>query len=272
MRIRTLLIPVIAGWMILTQLGCSAPEAAIETGHPMTIAVRRGIADGKQTFDHGKLDKLLRAHVDDTGMVDYTALATKRATLREYLGTVAETDLAQYGRDELLALLINAYNGYTLDWIVENLPLKSIRDTDNPWKKERHLVGGHTVSLDFIEHKILRVTELFDEPRVHFGVNCASKGCPPLRNRAYTGAHVGEELEETLKGALTQPRQLRVEGGRVRVNQIFSWFGDDFRRGGGTLAEFLALRAPEEAAKILREKGDAAISYIDYDWSLNSSE
>ncbi len=238
----------------------------------MTVAVRKGIASGEKRFDHSGFDRLLRDHVTETGMVHYDALAAERGTLEEYLRSITAADLEEYGREELLALLINAYNGYTLDWIVQNLPIRSIKDTSDPWKGERCTVGGHRVSLDFLEHQLLRAQGLFDEPRVHFGVNCASKGCPPLRNRAFTGGHVREELEGAVRSALSQPSQLRVDGERVLVNQIFSWFGEDFRRDGKTLSEFLAPRAPAAAAEILGEEGDAAISFIDYDWSLNAAE
>lgn len=263
--------PLLVGLLVLavTPLACSAPRATIEEEHPVTVAVRKGIESGGERFDHSAYDRLLREHVRDTGAVDYSGLREDRPALGAYLRTLGEADLTRYGRDELLALIINAYNAFTLDWIVENLPLRSIRDTDDPWKAARHRFAGETVSLDFLEHSILRVPALFDEPRIHFGVNCASLGCPPLRNRAYTGPEVRAQLEAATRSALARPAHLRVDGERVLVNKIFDWFGEDFRREGNTLSAFLIPRAPEGAAAVLREGGDAAIGFLPYDWSLS---
>ncbi len=262
--------------ILLLTTSCSAPKALLDSGHPLTSAVEAGIASGKKTFDHSSYDRLLKAHVTDTGTVDYTALAKERPTLTAYLEQVKGVDLSDYGREELLALLMNAYNALTIDWILahqslESGPLQSIRDTTKPWKGERHRVGGTVVSLDFIEHSLLRVPTLFNEPRVHFGVNCASKGCPPLRNEAFVGSRVRDQLEDSVTRALAMPSQLRVEGEKVLVSEIFNWFGEDFRRGESSLPEFLIPRAPAAAALILREKGSAAIGFLPYDWSLNGS-
>ena len=259
------------GLLLTIAVGCSAPTAARADGHPLTLAVEAGLKEGKSTFDHSSYDQLLRKHVSETGAVSYTGLAKERKTLQQYIKSIERADFSKYGREELLALIINAYNALTLDWIIDNWPLESIRDTHKPWKEKRHKVGGATVSLDFLEHQLLRVPELFTEPRIHFGVNCASKGCPPLRNEAYVGSKVRDQLEDATVKALRQKGQLEVRDGRVWVSMIFSWFGDDFRRGESNLATFLIPRAPAPAAKILREEGEGSIRYLDYDWSLNGS-
>ena len=259
------------GLLLLIAVGCSAPTAARADGHPLTLAVEAGLKEGKETYDHSVYDRLLRKHVSATGTVSYTGLAGDRKELQGYLKGLERADFSKYGREELLALIMNAYNALTLDWILENWPLESIRDTHKPWKEKRHKVGGATVSLDFLEHQLLRVPELFDEPRIHFGVNCASIGCPPLRNEAYVGAKVRNQLEDAAVKALRQKGQLEVRDGRVWVSMIFSWFGDDFRRGDSDLAKFLIPRVPAAAAEILRKEGEGSIRYLDYDWSLNGS-
>ena len=257
--------------LTLALAGCSAPRAAIDTDHPLTEQVAAGIERGSKTFDHSAFDALLRARVTAEGLVDYAAIAEDRAALDGYIARLADVRLAEHGKEEILALLINAYNALTLEWIVDNLPLASIRDTDDPWKAKRHTLAGQQVSLDFIEHSLLRVPELFDEPRIHFGVNCASLGCPPLRAEAYTGARVRTQLAEATRRALTMPRQLKVTGDTVAVNRIFDWFGEDFRRGDRTLVGFLGEYAPAAAVAVLEERGDAAIEFLDYDWSLNAA-
>ena len=259
------------GFLLTIAVGCSAPTAARADGHPLTLAVEAGLKQGNATFDHSSYDQLLRKHVSETGSVSYTGLAKERKTLQQYIRSIERADFSKYGREELLALIINAYNALTLDWIIDNWPLESIRDTHKPWKEKRHKVGGATVSLDFLEHQLLRVPELFTEPRIHFGVNCASKGCPPLRNEAYVGSKVRDQLEDATVKALRQKGQLEVRDGRVWVSMIFSWFGDDFRRGESNLATFLIPRSPAPAAEILRKEGEGSIRYLDYDWSLNGS-
>jgi len=252
--------------------GCSAPSAAPAPGHPLAAQIQRGLEGGTDRFDHGGLDRLLGAHVDTEGRVDYSGLAAERALLQDYLRALAEADLSRLGREELLALLINAYNAFTLDWVVENLPLVSIRETSEPWTGERHRLGGSTVSLDFIEHSLLRVPELFDEPRIHFAVNCASRGCPPLSAKAFVGGRIREQLAGATTRALAREDQLRVEGDRVRVTRLLDWFASDFERDGGTRAGFLARYAPPPARALLEAQGDRVLSFLEYDWSLNGTD
>jgi len=254
----------------LLLFGCSAPEAVQDSHHPLTAAVKQGIARGEGSFDHSAFDQILQSHVRENGDVDYSALLRNRKALQDYVSQIGSADLSQYGRDELLALIINAYNALTLDWILQHYPgIRSIKQTPDPWKAPRHLVGGEQVSLDFLEHSLLRVPELFDEPRIHFGVNCASRGCPTLYHRAFTGEAVLEQLEEATRKGLGSSSQLRVEGDRVLLSQIFSWFRGDFTRDGKPLSQWLIPRVPSDAREILLRRGDDGIAIFGYDWALN---
>ncbi|MFQ5653182.1 MAG: DUF547 domain-containing protein [Planctomycetota bacterium] len=269
-RVNRRALPLIAvPLLLLATSACSAPRASLEEKHPLTVAVKKGIAEGAAAFDHSAFDALLKKHVTPDGSVDYEGLRARHKDLGRYLERIGAADLSTLPRDELLAFLINAYNAWTLDLILDHYPLKSIRELDTPWKKPRCRVGGETVSLDFIEHSLLRVEELFDEPRVHFAVNCASLGCPPLRAGAFTARGISRQLDEAVRAALRNPRQLVVKGDRVGVTAILSWFGSDFTRKHGTLASFLIPHAPPEAAAILRKRGDDAIFFLDYGWELN---
>ncbi|HIN79769.1 MAG TPA: DUF547 domain-containing protein [Planctomycetes bacterium] len=259
----------ILGLLLSLWVGHSAPVASPVEGHPLTEAVRLGLEGGTGTFDHTIFDDLLRRHVSDGGEVDYPALLREKDKLRSYLDRLAKADLEGLGGDSLLAFLINAYNAYTLDLVTAHWPVKSIRDIENPWNVNRCLISGEVVSLDFIEHSLLRSEEFFDEPRIHFAVNCASKGCPPLLNRAFVGKGISVQLTDAVEKALRSPGQLRVCEGRVDVSKIFYWFGEDFRRKGATVLKFLQTSAPAEAVEVLKEKGEKSITYLPFDWSVN---
>ncbi|MFQ5505630.1 MAG: DUF547 domain-containing protein, partial [Planctomycetota bacterium] len=147
-------------------------------------------------FDHSMLDALLKEHVRKNGRVDYRSLGREAKQLDAYLDSLDRAKLPDMGRDEVLALLINAYNACTLRLILDYLPLSSIRDipADLRWDDRRWSMGGLTLSLTEIENEYLRAR--FREPRIHFAINCASIGCPPLRAEAYVGARIDAQLEE----------------------------------------------------------------------------
>lgn len=255
--------------VVLTAAASCVPKRGIDASAPITSQVQEGIKNGKGKFDHSVFDKLLKSHVKETGRVDYAALQKERPALQSYLKALAGADIDGLSRDELLALCINAYNAYTLDLMVANYPLKSIKDLDKPWDTDFCELGGEKVSLNFIEHQLLRPTELFDDPRMHFAINCASIGCPLLRAEAYTGDKIEAQLEDATRRTFQDERYLRLDGERVLMTKVTEWFKGDFDGKYGSLAKFAAPYAPDAARKILEEKGDSAISHLDYDWDLN---
>jgi hypothetical protein len=242
-------------------------------------------------FDHGyeTYGRLLSQHVEGP-LVDYAALKADRATLDRIVASFDDSsarDEPRWTRDERMAFWINAYNVFTLRAIVDNYPIRSgwftlqprnsIRQIDDVWTARRWQAAGRTVSLDDIEHEILRPA--FKDARIHFAVNCASIGCPPLAEEPYRAVSLDAQLDAAARRYLGSPQGLRIDGRTLRVSSIFKWYGDDFvdtfaplaPPGGdaktrailGTIIRY----GSAEAAALARTEG--RIVYLEYDWSLN---
>jgi hypothetical protein len=240
-----------------------------------------------QAFDHRTWDGLLERHVRSirggvATQVDYAGMARERAALKGYLDTLAavkEADFRRWPKNERLAFLINAYNAWTVELVLTAWPqVDSIKDLGSllasPWKKSFIPLLGRTRSLDDIEHKLIRAKGVFDEPRIHFAVNCASVGCPALRPDAYTAKRLDGQLADATRSFLGDRSRNRLANGRLEVSSIFKWYGDDFERAGGLRAflagqgEALGLTNAERQG--LRD-GSLKIAFLDYDWRLNGT-
>jgi len=184
-------------------------------------------------FDHSLGDLVMRVFVNERGFVRYDALEQRVQTLAAYLDQLAAVDLDALTRDEQLALLINAYNAFTLQLMVEYPEVASIRDipVERRWKHKRWNLGGQTVSLDDIEHGIIRPQ--FDEPRIHWAVVCAAYSCPPLREEAYTAERLDEQLAEQADIVHHHERYLQfdAERGVLKLTPLYNWYGSDFGEG-----------------------------------------
>lgn len=221
--------------------------------------------------DHSAWNVLLEAHVVEGGWVDYEGFRRDAGRLAGYLETVASAPYAELGRDEKLALLVNAYNAFTVQLIVDHLPLASIRDIpeDESWDARRWRLGGRTWSLNELEHDEMRAN--FAEPRIHFALVCAAAGCPPLAREAYVAERLEEQLERQTRWVHEHGTWFRfdAEASRVHLTELYSWYGGDFEQVAGSVLDFAARYAPE-----LRRALDAGakpeIRWIPYDWSLNS--
>jgi hypothetical protein len=222
------------------------------------------------TVDYGTYAELLQAHVRD-GVVDYAGFKRDEARLDDYLARVGRVDPERLAREDRFAYYINAYNAWTIKLILTGYPgVKSIKDLgsllQSPWKKPIVHIDGRTLTLDDIEHSILRPQ--FKDPRVHFAVNCASKGCPPLLAEPYRGAVLDEQLNRVTTAFLNRAGNYRLEGGRFWVSSIFKWFGEDF----GNVLEFYTRYAQGDLKRGLQSGGGRIkIDYLDYDWSLNGA-
>src|SRR3989441_9513221 len=198
-----------------------------------------------------------------------------RADLESYVKTVAEARLARLAPGHLEALLINAYNAYTILSILDHPDVSSIREIPGVWTKVRHRVGGFDMTLDEIEHKILR--PFFRDPRVHFALNCASRSCAPLPPWAYDGDRIDAQHEERARSFLSDPKNVRVEGSRLLVSKYFDWYGGDFTAPGWmkaapSIAAFIAgYAAPDVKAFIDRQGGKPTIVFLEYDLSLDAA-
>ncbi|HMO24923.1 MAG TPA: VTT domain-containing protein, partial [Tepidisphaeraceae bacterium] len=229
---------------------------------------------GGPRFDHASFDALLREHVNANGGVDYAALISSPDALRAYNRSLSEAPWEALGRDEKLALLINAYNSFTLELMVEWLPrdgINGIRDipADRRWDDERWNIGGNVWSLNQIEHEQIRPH--FREPRIHWAVVCAAVGCPPLRAEAYVAERLDEQLADQERIIHTDgARWLRFDtGGNVlHLTQLYNWYGGDFEQVAGSVLAYVSERVPAVAR--VREAGTRIrIAWLDYDWSLN---
>ncbi|MHC4949246.1 MAG: VTT domain-containing protein [Planctomycetota bacterium] len=226
---------------------------------------------GGPTVSHELLDAVLRAHVDADGLVDYDGLAGDAARLDRYLAVLAEAPFDALGRDEKLALLINAYNAFTLRLILDHHPVDSIRDIPaaRRWDDARWRVGDATWSLNDIEHR--QVRPMFREPRIHFALVCAARSCPPLRAEAYTAARLETQLADQARIVHGDPRWLQLDraAGVLRLTPLYDWYGGDFEQVAGSV---LAAAAGESAAlRAALEAGPPpTIEWLDYDWSLNA--
>ncbi len=243
-------------------------------------------AGGDFDDTYAGFDGVLRANVDGSGMVNYDALKSN-AELSAFLKTVAETpaeEVGSWSRSSQIAFYTNAYNAITIKAILDASPVKSIKDIQpNVWDHEKWTVAGRTVSLNWIEHTKLRKN--LSEPRVHFTLVCAAKGCPKLKNRAYTAGNIGAEMEAAAKAFFSDSRKNRVDaaGKKVYLSTLLDWYGDDFlgREGLPEIAGLDGLSAKQQAtvrlfAKYLSDADRAAlgaggfsVAYNDYDWALN---
>ncbi len=227
-------------------------------------------------FDHSLFNTLLAKYVNEAGLVDYAGLFDDSDRLSEYLQLIAGADLASLTRDEELAMLINAYNAFVLQLILDYWDdgnLKSIRDIPEAkrWKHVRWRMGGRLWSLNQLEHEQIR--PLFQEPRIHWALVCAARGCPKLRPEAYTADRLEVQLADQARTIHANERWFRFDLTRniVYLTKIYDWYHKDFTVGNGNELDHAAQYAPE-----LRQAMDAGcplqIEWIHYDWKLNCQE
>lgn len=257
--------------LVLTTVSCAAP-ASVPAEGAVARDVEASFDSGTASFDHAAWDRLLAEGTED-GLVDYGHMMEHRGELDAYLDRVAAADLASLSRDHLMALLMNAYNALTVRSILDAWPVDSIRQIDGVWTGATHTVGGHELTLDQIEHNLLR--PFWKDPRIHFGVNCASLSCAPLPRWAFTGDEVDEQLEGRTEAFLSSPGNVRIDGDALRVSKYFDWYGSDFTAQGwepraDTIPAFIARYTRAEVEQFLAAHGDdVPLRFMDYDWSLN---
>jgi len=223
----------------------------------------------KETINHILFDRLLEKHVKD-GFVDYRGLKQNEAKLEEYLRVLEKVNPEKLSRDDQFAFYVNAYNAWTIKLILTGYPgVKSIKELGgffkSPWKKKICRIGGEVITLDHIEHDILRPR--FKDPRVHFAVNCASKDCPPLREEAYRGSILDKQLDDAAKRFLNDSKKNYLDGKKLYASKIFEWFGDDF--DNRVVKFFLKYAQGDLKKNLLKNQDEIEVKYLDYDWSLN---
>jgi hypothetical protein len=236
----------------------------------LVVAISAVVTFGASTFDHfyQSYGALLTPVVRDA-RVDYRVLVSRKRDLelvaREF-GSPSEQAERGWTRQERIAFWINAYNVFTLKAIADRYPVRSIRQIRGVWTDLRFRGASREVTLDDIEHRILRPE--FKDARVHFAINCASVSCPPLREEPYVAARLDAQLDEAARRYLASPLGLQMRGRTLHVSSIFKWYGDDFMPSGipGTIATY----GPPAAQQIARSP-DVRLRFLRYDWSLNDT-
>ena len=270
---------IVSAWSVGLLLGVAGMTASV-----------RGSSD--ETFDHEyrAYSKILSAHV--VGIrVDYAKLANDRAELERIVqafGNVPPSELRAWSREQRLAYWINAYNLFTMKVIVDHYPIQgswislhprnSIRQIDGVWDELTWNAAGRAVTLDEIEHEILRPT--FDEPLIHFAINCAALSCPPLRPDAYRADMLEAQLADSTRRALSGDGWLQIDGATLRVTAILDWFGGDFipryadridvavSPRDRAILGLIAEHGPP-AAQSLATDPNVRVRFLRYDWSLS---
>lgn len=225
---------------------------------------------GKGTLpkvDPSPWNDILHQYVNQQHRVDYAKLKKESwKKLQDYVASFAQQGTQPLSPDEKKALLINAYNAMTMDWIVRNYPTQSIWNTPRPFKARRFQLGGEAVSLNEIEDQL----RAMKDPRIHAALVCASRSCPPLRREAYVASRLNQQLDSNVREWLANPSLNRFYPARhlAIVSPIFKWYRKDFNAYPGGLRSFLLKFGPPKASAAL-QGSRFTIRYQTYDWGLN---
>jgi hypothetical protein len=204
------------------------------------------------------------------GGVDYTGFKKEEDRLDAYLKVLENTDPERLPRNEQYAYYINAYNAWTVKLILSGYPgVKSIKDfgsiLQSPWQKDWVRVNGEVITLDHLEHNILRPR--YKDPRVHFAINCAAASCPPLRPEPYLADTLDQQLDDSTRSFINDANSYKLEGNTLYVSRIFKWFSEDFNEDA--LGFYLQYAEGDLKQKLINQKDDIKVKYLHYDWSLN---
>ncbi|MGF1495715.1 MAG: DUF547 domain-containing protein [Elainellaceae cyanobacterium] len=269
--------------MLFALSGCAGGlsfSQVIPTSSEVANSVQ--VDEAYQTDVYGDV---LDRYVDASGLVDYTSLQNNREALDRFnasLGVVTTETYEGWDEAQQIAFLVNAYNSFTLQSIIDQTPLKSsIRDIPGVWRGRRWAIANQSKTLDEIEHQILR--KEFNEPRIHAALVCAAQSCPPLRGEVYTGDQLDAQLDSQVQQWLDGPHGLRIdrEAGQVHISAIFDWFGEDWIPTYGTDTGFTGNESERAVLNFVSQyvspsdrdylqSGDYDLKYLDYDWSLNA--
>lgn len=241
------------------------------------VALAGLVARGAEAFDqtHARFGRVLTSFVKNAN-VDYAKLKANPVELDAYLQEIAVVPAAAFARwpeVDRLALLLNLYNAQTLRLIINHYPLQSIRDIGTlpgaAWSELIVRQGGQVITLDHLEHKMIRVD--YREPRIHFALVCAAVSCPPLRGEPYVGARLNTQLDEQARVFLGTPEKNRFDAktGTLHLSPIFKWYGDDFTKEAGSLAAYVKPFLPEAQRNALVDSAEVKVTFTDYDWALN---
>ncbi|NIW78473.1 MAG: DUF547 domain-containing protein [Calditrichae bacterium] len=230
-----------------------------------------------QTFEpgtdniHKVYHQLLQTYVVGKSF-DYETISKNQQDLDKlfrYVDKLESFDPKDWEQQKALAYWINLYNAATLELVLQHYPVESIKDIggflSSPWDKDVVKVAGQDLTLNEIEHDIIRGQ--FSDARIHFALNCASIGCPPLLNFTYTGKQLDEQLDYACRNALNDERWVKISDDEIQVTKIFDWYRGDFEKYSGSVREFISQYRSKDAEIIMDENRD--LEYMDYNWDLN---
>ena len=224
---------------------------------------------------HEVWTQLLRRHVKASGMVDYKGFIRDSSRLNQYLDLLESTypNARHWSRAQRLAYWLNAYNAYTVQLVIRHYPVKSIKNikkalvkipmVNTVWDLPFISLDGEKMDLNHIEHGILR--EEFEEPRIHFAINCASFSCPKMRPEAFKAMKLENQLQHAAMDFINDPKRNRLSEEKLKLSKIFSWFSGDFKDQSGTVLNYVQQYAQTPVAD------NANVGYMDYDWRLNDA-
>jgi hypothetical protein len=253
------------------------------------LSLQNVSANAADAFDHSAWNTLLQQNVyllegGKASQVDYQGFANNKVSLDGYLKTlenVSQSEFDGWLKDDQLAFLINAYNAWTVDLILTKWPnLQSIKDLgsffSSPWSKEFISLLGKTRSLDDIEHTLIRGSDRYNDPRIHFAVNCASIGCPALANQAFQGDNLDSLLETQTELFLADSSRNRLSGDTLELSSIFKWYREDFEKGWkgyhsleAFISNYASSMSLSDSVKTALDNKKLNIKFLDYDWALN---
>jgi len=265
---------------IVVLAGCASPPPLAQDGNQTTQA----LVASSDPLSYEGYETVLRTYVNADGLVDYPALQVNPQGLKDFvaqLRSVSPDTYAAWSENEKIAFLINVYNAITLESIINQNPLKgSIKDIFGVWNFNKHTVMERSLTLDNIEHDILRKD--FQEPRIHAALVCAAISCPPLRQEPYTGENLDEQLDDQVRKWLSSPTGLQIDRtqNRVAISSIFDWFGKDWQTKYAIEGTFTGSAKERSALNFISnyvnpedkeylEQGNYKLNYLNYDWSLN---
>ena len=218
------------------------------------------IAIQSQSPEHASWDTFLKTHVNKDGDVNYKAINANQEPLSNYLEFLSQNPPKDsWSKNEKLSYWINAYNAFTIKLIIDNYPIKSIKDIKQPWDKKFFKIGDAAMSLNDIEHEILRK---MNEPRIHFAIVCASYSCPKLQNEAFTAENLEDQLVDATKAFLADENRNEISENSIKISKIFDWFSKDFKQNG-SLIDFLNQYTE------ITISSNAKKRFKDYNWALN---
>ena len=229
---------------------------------------------GTKPIDQAPFDALLKKYVDDQGMVNYRAFRADSSKLNAYLTTVSNTlPNEKWSKDDQLAYWLNAYNAFTIQRVLRSYPVKSIKNlggdktlVNTVWDQRFIRLGKEKYCLNDLEQRLIR--RKFSEYRVHFALVCAAMSCPKLRNEAYVGSRLNQQLDDQARNFINDPAKNKLTTASApEVSAIFNFYPGDFKKGDNSIQKTL-----NKYSATQKVNNDAQLKYMTYNWALNEQK